>query len=164
MNPLIKTRDHRIQVARRLTRIFNEWQLSDRERIRLLGLRRQGLATLERYSRGCPLAQKAELLERAVMLLEIHLALKHYCCPHGSHREWLCGESIYFGFATPLSCMLRGVDLLRLVHKFVVQSLIGQERFRVARITYLSSSGLNLIKVVKKPAMYPEAIHPTSSL
>lgn len=164
MNRLIKTRDHRIQVARRLTRIFNEWQLSDRERIRLLGLRRQGLATLERYSRGCPLAQKADLLERAVMLLEIHLSLKHYCGPNRSHREWLCGESIYFGFATPLACMLRGIDHLRQVHEFVVPSLLGEERFRVARIVYFSSFGLNLIKVGKNPAMYPEAIHPTSSL
>jgi hypothetical protein len=149
MNPLIKTREHRIRVARRLTKIFNAWQLSSDERICLLGLRRQGLATLERYSRGCPLAQKTELLERAVLLLEIHLSLEGCHGPRGQHRDWLCAENQYLSFDDPLTKMLEGLEQLRRVRNLAGGTLLGQEGFRVKWVSYFSN--LKLVRIDKTP-------------
>jgi hypothetical protein len=149
MNPLIKTREHRIRVARRLTKIFNAWQLTNEERICLLGLKRQGNRTLERYSRGCPLAQKPELLERAILLLEIHLSLEGCHGPRGQHRDWLCADNQYLSFGDPLTRMLEGLEQLRRVRNLAGGTLLGQEGFSVKWLHYFAA--LKLIKLQKSP-------------
>jgi hypothetical protein len=147
MSNLIITREHRIRVARRLTKIFDQWELGVFERVCLLGIRRHSTATLERYSRGCPLAQKAELLERAVLILEIHLSLDVCFGAQGKHRDWLCEENQYLSFETPLMRMRKGLEQLRRVRNLAVTTLVGRDQFKAKWIGYFKR--MKLIGITK---------------
>jgi len=72
VNP--KTREGRIAVARMLMRLFDHWKLSPKDQLAILGLRSR--TSLARYRKGEPIADRKDLMDRAAILLSIHMSLR----------------------------------------------------------------------------------------
>lgn len=95
-------------LARAVSRLFNNWQLSAADRLALLGLSEDNRTALTRYERGEPLAASRDLLDRAGHLLGIHKSLK-LLYPKNPEmvQTWMTAANRKFHGETPIQIVRR---------------------------------------------------------
>ena len=71
-----RSKERRQALAKMATRLFDHWKLSIPDQAAMLGFSESSLATIMRYRKGAPLADRIDLIDRAVNLLAIHSTLR----------------------------------------------------------------------------------------
>jgi hypothetical protein len=104
----IYRRESRQSLARTVSRLFDNWELSNRDRMELLGMPRRSTSVLSRYRQGQPLPPTGDLIERVGHLLAIHKAPRVY---FPRNRElayrWMSSENDDFGGFSPIQVIRR---------------------------------------------------------
>lgn len=113
-----ETPDRRATLAKAMIRMFDEWQLSTADRLVLLGLAPDNRAALARYSRGVPLSNSRDTLDRAGHLLAIYKNLKLLFPRNENFRNgWMTASNTKFGGKRPVDVVadfgLTGLALVR---------------------------------------------------
>lgn len=115
---------NRIRISRMLIALFDLWNLSIREQLGLLGIRKTNRSLLRRYRQGKPLANDRDKLERAAILLSIHKSL-HLLFPH--HRElaysWMKTPNCAFKESPPVNL----IDELGIMGLYIVQRHLDRQ-------------------------------------
>ena len=113
-------RDQRGRLARMIVKLFDHWQLSAPDQATLLGLSAESRATVARYRKGEPLADRTDLLARAGHLLGIHKALRSMF-PHDRDLayRWITTPNRRFGDRMPLEIMRQGYEGILAVRRFL---------------------------------------------
>jgi len=102
--------DERVQCARAVMTLLDDWGVAPDQRIVLLGL---PAATkpraLTRYRQDTPLPDEPDLLHRVERLLAIQHALE-FTFPHNPQMAsyWITTDNDWFGGRTPIDIMLTG--------------------------------------------------------
>ena len=121
------TYDEKVEVTRKIFRIFAEWEIPIEDMPRLLGFR-AGMKRreLNRYRLGTPLPEDPGVYQRVGLFLEIDNAL-HKLFPHSglSANLWVTTPRVKFGNETPLALMLRrDFDGIRIVRDSLQDSTV----------------------------------------
>lgn len=103
-----QSKEARVVLARAVSRLFANWQLSAADRLALLGLSEDNRTALARYERGEPLAASRDLLDRAGHLLGIHKSLQ-LLYPQNPDvvKNWMTSANRKFHGDTPVDIVRR---------------------------------------------------------
>lgn len=104
----ISSLEDRVLLARLMMSLLDDWCVSDRDRIGLLGLPPQTRPrAMRRYAQDTPLPEGPEVMERVEHLIGIADALRT-TYPHNARMGsiWLTTVNYRFDDRTPLDCML----------------------------------------------------------
>jgi len=102
--------------------IFDDWQLTNSERLKLLGYSPRAHGVIRRYRRGAVIQKNSDAVIRMRLLIPIHLRLKELLGHHSSARQyWLRTPHDQLEERTPLATladsnparMLRVLELVR---------------------------------------------------
>lgn len=101
--------DNRSKLAKVVMRLFDKWELSQSDRLNLLGLSPNSRQMLSRYAQGQPLPKQPDLMDRVGLLLTIHRSLR-MLYPENADicYSWIKLKNELFGGITPLELMKAG--------------------------------------------------------
>ena len=103
----LQSPDSRKHLAVMVMRLFNLWRLSTQDQLNLLGLSPSSRAMLSKYSKGEPLSNSRDMLDRVGWLLGIHKALRLLLPQNPELRSnWVRRRNRAFDNRPPLDLML----------------------------------------------------------
>jgi hypothetical protein len=102
------TRERRLVYAKAVSKMFDEWDLANADRLTLLGLSKANRSALSRYADGEPLAATRDATDRAGHLLGIYKSLR-ILYPHNPEfrNAWMSARNRKFGGHTPVEIVRR---------------------------------------------------------
>ena len=104
----ISSLEDRVRLAQLMMSLLDDWRISDRDRIALLGLPPQTRPrAMRRYAQDTPLPDDPETMQRVEHLIGIADAL-HTTYLHNARMGsiWMTAVNYRFDDRTPLACML----------------------------------------------------------
>lgn len=110
--------------AKMVTRLFDHWQLSDADRLAMLGLSKDSRQTLSHYRKGKPLLNRRDLLDRVAYLLDIHVQLR-LIFPKNKNLGygWMTARLADFGAQTPVEIVrLHGIVGLNMLSAYLTRA------------------------------------------
>ncbi len=122
--PDLCSEEARREAAVALTRLFERWGLSAPQRLALLGLPPERGDLLDAFTRGEPLSEHDELLDRVAYLFDIQHQLHELFAGHPRGQDgWMQDRIDALGHQTPLEIVEHdGLPGLQLLHTYVIRT------------------------------------------
>jgi len=114
-------KDRRVILVKAVMQLFQHWQLSVDQQLMMLGLAPSSRLSLARYRKGGPLAPNQDILDRAVILLDIHKNLR-MLFPRNRELvyKWISQPNKAFKGMTPIDVIsARGIPGLIMVRAYL---------------------------------------------